>query len=505
MHERPGDASVVPADPSLGAMRDGSMPPLPAGTAWDDPDLSLLQPQHGSVPAFPVQALPPFWGDWCGHVAAGAGVPVDYVAMTLLTAAAGLIGGKRRVSPAPAWTEPCVLWTALVGPPSSGKTPAMEAALGPVHALHDELAAGNEAHQRRHLKARETARAERRWWHHELLGAVANRKPAPDMPVAAQEPQPFMPRQLVVEDPAVASATAALRGSPHGILLARDELAGWLAACRAQPVWWLKAWSGGRQVMDGDGGADRAAGCSAVSVLGTIAPDVLAKALAGSEDGGVPARLLFVVPERPPLQPLSDASVALQPLVVAALARLRDLPAPPRVVPLSAEARATFEDLRHSIGNSDGLDGALAAWWGKGAGTVLRLAGVLSFLQWAARPADQPEPLAVSDGALRAANDLWAGYLWGHAEAVLAITGESEQRRCARKALRWIRVQRLEEVGREDIRRRARAARNAQDADDVIDTLVDSGWLSPLDATQAKTGRKRLRWVVNPRLRRLAI
>jgi hypothetical protein len=141
---------------------DAAAPP-PPGSAWQTPDVSLLEPLHAEVPLFPLKTLPPFWGDWCGHVADGAGVAADYVAMTLLTAAAGLIGGKRRVSPAPAWTEPCVLWTALVGPPSSGKTRAMEAALAPAYALHDELVAATEAQQRRHLKVRETARAEA-WW-----------------------------------------------------------------------------------------------------------------------------------------------------------------------------------------------------------------------------------------------------------------------------------------------------------------------------------------------------
>ena len=87
-----------------------------------------------------------------------------------------------------------------------------------------------------------------------------------------------------------------------------------------------------------------------------------------------------------------------------------------------------------------GLMGRPADWWGKGTGTVLRLAGVLAFLDWAAQAQDTPEPTHVSARATRGAIDLWRDYLWPHAQAVLRIAGSERQHR-ARKVLQWIKRQ----------------------------------------------------------------
>ncbi|MCI1141932.1 DUF3987 domain-containing protein [Sphingomonas sp. WKB10] len=68
-------------------------------------------------------------------LAAGAGAPVDYVAVGVLGVVASLVGAKRRVQPCtttPQWQEPCVLWVAPVGDPSSNKSPAIDAATGPL-------------------------------------------------------------------------------------------------------------------------------------------------------------------------------------------------------------------------------------------------------------------------------------------------------------------------------------------------------------------------------------
>jgi hypothetical protein len=55
-----------------------------------------------------------------------AGSSEDYVAQALLAAVAGLCGQGVSARITEAWSEPVILWQALVGGPSCGKTPALE-------------------------------------------------------------------------------------------------------------------------------------------------------------------------------------------------------------------------------------------------------------------------------------------------------------------------------------------------------------------------------------------
>ncbi|TWS97292.1 DUF3987 domain-containing protein [Reyranella sp. CPCC 100927] len=483
---------------------------IEADADWDEPDLTLLGARHGDLPAFPVALLPRFWRDWCQRAAAGKGVAVDYVALPLLAAAASLLGAKRYVSPVPAWVEPCVLWTALVGEPSSGKTSGLAAAVALTRALDDdwELAA---AGRRRYVTDLETARAERWWWREAVRGAVANHKPSPAIPPEAHEPQPFVPRQCVVDEPGIDAVAAALRGRRGGVLLAPESLAGWLTAMAHDVAGasdrsrWLKAWSADSWKLDGKAPADTVLEtgrcnwipCTAVSITGTIETDAIAAMLAG-HDGGLGARFLFTWPGRPPLQPLSDAAVGRD--ADWALARLRDLPDVTHILPLTTEARALFEDFRRTLdAHAERLDGAEAAWWGRGASNVLRLAGVWTFLDWSAQFADPSEPPVVAAPALEAAIALWTTYLWPHAGAVLGAAGTSDTKRQARRALLWIRGQSLAQVSRDDLWRHARVAPNASGVDGVIETLIAGRWLRRIVPAEG-VGRPRLRWAVNPAL-----
>src|SRR5262249_11194818 len=68
--------------------------------------------------------------------------PLDYVVQSLLAAVAALWGAGVLVRVTPAWSEPLVLWQALVGPSSSGKSPALESVRALMGALEPEVAAG---------------------------------------------------------------------------------------------------------------------------------------------------------------------------------------------------------------------------------------------------------------------------------------------------------------------------------------------------------------------------
>ena len=84
----------------------------------------LLNESRRPAPAFPLHLFSEAWATWLTDTAEGCGAPVDFVASTLITAASSLIGNSTWVSPWQGWCIPPLLWSARVGLPSSGKTPA---------------------------------------------------------------------------------------------------------------------------------------------------------------------------------------------------------------------------------------------------------------------------------------------------------------------------------------------------------------------------------------------
>ena len=99
--------------------------PRSSARDWDEIDTALLEETRLPVPAFPLDLLPPFWRAWVADTARSTGAAADYVVQSLLAAVSGLGGAGVGVRIGPRWCEPLILWQALVGPPSSGKSPAI--------------------------------------------------------------------------------------------------------------------------------------------------------------------------------------------------------------------------------------------------------------------------------------------------------------------------------------------------------------------------------------------
>ena len=101
---------------------------------WPEPDPLLLRRSRRPPVPFPDKVLATEWDQWMRDTAKSAGAPPDYVAMPLLSALAALIGNARVVSPWEGWKEPSILWTGIVGDPSSGKSPGSDPVLSLVRA-----------------------------------------------------------------------------------------------------------------------------------------------------------------------------------------------------------------------------------------------------------------------------------------------------------------------------------------------------------------------------------
>ena len=130
---------------------------------------------------------------------------------------------------------------------------------------------------------------------------------------------------------------------------------------------------------------------------------------------------------------------------------------------------------------ADEADGVAAEWIAKGVPTIVRLAGLLSLMEWAEMDV---EWLPVGTAHIEAAHELWSDYYLPQALAVFDRTGVAGCERDARRVARWLKRVHAPEISREDIRREALGqAVNAEGAEDVLARLEAGGLLRPLPAT----------------------
>lgn len=204
---------------------DATEPQMPA---WPEPDMSLLENQRGEIQRLPLEVFPPAWRAWIEDTAQGAGAPVDYVALALLASTAAIVGCGMQVRATATWHEPLILWVAVVGGPSTGKSPALGAARRLLDRIELEMRSGDEARLREHSQCVEIANARTEKWQGEVKEAIKKSLVPPDMPADAMAPEPFVPRQMIVTDTTIEAVADILRGNARGIILWRDELSAWL-------------------------------------------------------------------------------------------------------------------------------------------------------------------------------------------------------------------------------------------------------------------------------------
>ena len=141
--------------------------------AWRSPDMTVMRANLAPAVAFPEDVLGGMW-PLIQDLAAGAGAPVEYVATSMLAVAASLIGGKRWVRAWEGYEEPCILWAAVVGDPSSNKSPAIDAATRPLRGMELELAEHHRSVMMGYATIAERAKAERKAWEDKVKLATAD-------------------------------------------------------------------------------------------------------------------------------------------------------------------------------------------------------------------------------------------------------------------------------------------------------------------------------------------
>lgn len=504
----------------------------------DGPDMSILKESAFPAPAFPVDALGGFWADRVRLWANDKTAPVDYTAVSLLVGAAALIGNSRKVRPRKGWTEPCILWGALVGSPSMKKSPAMDPVSEAMSEIESEWIAPYRNALREWEADKRRAEGKRKIWeaHIDEMTKAGVSKAAIDeedliggddsMPEDCVIPKKPVQRRAKVTDSTLEALIYNLEGNPRGLMCLRDELAAWYSSFTrytggggsSDRAVWLEAYGGREYKVDRVKHMDAPVTLPslAVSVLGGLQPDRLRDFMKISDDG-LQARFLYAWPE--PIYPQwspsdleedSGALVALQKLADLTM-ELDDKGRPlPNVLPMTEKASAHFTNWVHQRAVDERLTtGTLSGAFGKADGMVARLALVLEHLWWAADGfSDEAAPEAVSLKAVKAAIRLRDGYFKPMQLRVFNHGASDSSLNQARRLAAWILRERPATVGTRDVTHGSSGTgfghADAKDVVVAIEALVKAQWLVPIDVETGKRGRPSRRYKIDKRVYEMA-
>ncbi|MBU6526384.1 DUF3987 domain-containing protein [Methylocystis sp. MJC1] len=277
-----------------------------AGTSAP-PDWPESRPITSRLPAvkvFEPELLPTSLGNHIFDISDRQQSPADFAAVACLCGLAAIVGNDVRIKPKSSddWEVVANLWGANIGRPSAMKSPAMRAALAPVYAIQ-EVARDNWDAARKEAEidaalnelgakdaAKEAAKAIKtgdRDRARQILAAHIHGD-------GADQPCP----RWVVNDASVEKLGELLNQNRHGLLLIRDELAGFLSKLQGEDnqserAFYLEAFNGdGAFTYDRIGRGTVHIERATVSIIGGIQPSRIAPLVRGTMTGAADDGLL---------------------------------------------------------------------------------------------------------------------------------------------------------------------------------------------------------------------
>jgi hypothetical protein len=480
-----GPAYEAGADDDGGAEADG----------WELIRLGTLPPAE----PFPLGVLPAPARALAEAAAASIACPVDYVAVAILATASGIIGRSASLHVKSGYFASASLYAALVGSPSSGKSPALRAAMAPLWSIAGMLF--------------DLWRAARDAWE---AAKPEDRGEEPEL------------QRVVSTDTTTEALGPILASNPRGLTVAPDEMTKWVMSMDqykggkgGDRPFYLSAW-GGEPVY-----IDRAKHMREpiavphpfLTVVGGMTPDMLSALSEGKgREDGFMARLLFCFPERttrryskdgipePVAGDWHDLVMALwhrQPRAIDG----KTVPHVVRMSPEAARAWAAWCQAHYAEQEADDFPESLEGPWGKLEAYAARLALILHLMHLAADPTgpggDEPPelPRRIIDDAARLVS-----YFASHTRRIYATMGGKARDggEDVRALIRWIvRNDRTEFSTRDIARNFDRFEADPGALGEALAWMTDHHLIRPLAEPEAapRPGRKRApSYDVNPAL-----
>ena len=443
-------------------------------------------------PSLPRGVLPPAIEDFAFAKGGIMGADPGGLAVAALAVCAGALTDAIKLQVKrhdPNWLESARLWVALIGEPSTKKSPVLDAAIRPLAVINAGL-------------RREYDAAKGKW---DKLSK--EEKEQTDEPVL---------RQTILGDTTIEAAQVALRQNPQGLLCHQDELAGWFGAmdkyagprgAAKDRGFWLTAFNGGAYAVDRVSRGSSLIENLSVCVLGGIQPGPIRTLAADGHDDGLFARICPLVISTAGVgrdEPMPDAEKAYRSLVEA-LHRRQPEPAsrfngysPPvlrfddgaQTIRQNLEAKhlelqKSFETINRKlaahIGKYDGLFARLCVTW-----HAVENAG------WEVLPCTIKEDVAAR------VDRFLHGFLLPHAIAFYAgILGLSDDHDSLAAVAGYILARRLSVVTNRDVQRGNRTMRGLErrDVQRIFQQLEALGWLHEVPSRRVTDPPH---WAVNP-------
>lgn len=466
------------------------------------------------VPAFDPEMLPDSIRGYVMDVAQRIQSAPDYAAVVAICALSAVLGRKVLIHPKQYddWAVTPTAWGALIGGPSTMKSPSLAEMLKPVHSIESKAAAEWEERVKLHkaeLEAEDIAASLAKRNAKKLI--EDGRKEEAVMYLAASDDvgqAPTLPR-IIVNDASVEALGERLRENPNGLLLVRDELSGWISLMmqedkQSDRAFFLEAFNGNASyTYDRIGrGTVRIEHCT-LSVVGGIQPSKIGPlvrgAVRGSADDGLIQRLqLAVWPD--PVKSWRWIDRAPDPhsrtRYVQAFERLYALELPagddgPLSLHFTPEAQAMFiewmEELQLEARSGD-IPEAVQSHLLKMPKTVAGLALLFEILEGGTQ--------AVSEIATARALE-WADYLRSHANRLYSAATQGD---LAGARLILKRQSKLTSPfkGREIQRKGWPGLSTPEEVASALEVLVDYGYLHELEIPSTTIGgrpTKAYRWI----------
>ena len=462
-------------------------PPLPLGTTH----------RHG--PPFPLEVLPDWIADQCREIAYAFQVPEDLPAMLALGSLSTILAGHVKVNlTGSAWVEHVNLYLVSALLPGSGKSPVFKVMTKPVVAVEKEsrIAAKKqindyerersiEEDRKKHFRTIAVkAEGDERGTAITELIAIDKKLDAQIRPPAGHLISEDITPEALVEELAANGGRMALLSSEGGVF---DMMAGqYVDKGKATNLAvYLQGWSADSVRRKRTKGEAIVIDEALLTVCVTTQPGVV-EALGANRElvtKGVPVRFMFSVP--PSLVGYRDRRRVLEDIDstinttyqetmtqigLAALGTEHTLML--RTTTAAGDRFLEWDQIRENQQRPGGTLAARAEWAAKLRATVLRCCGIL-------HTADQTAGDLIDIDVVERAIVL-ADYWMAHADVVEKMWSDDQTTARARSIVTWSIDNNKPEFSLRDVTAKRGTFHTADDAVGPLQTLVDLGWITPL-------------------------
>ncbi|MBJ3783858.1 DUF3987 domain-containing protein [Devosia sediminis] len=417
-------------------------------------------------PTLPANLLPPVIETFARRQGELMGVDPGGLAMAALTVAAAAIPDSVKLQVKrhdPSWTESARLWCALIGSPSTKKSPTISIASAPLRQIDDGL-----------------------------LRSYVDRMVDWERLDKAQKALTPPPRQerTRIEDVTVEAAQQVLADNEQGLLLIRDELSAWFGsmekygsskASASDRGFWLQAFNGGSYAVNRVGRGAALVPNLSVSLLGGIQPEPIRAISKDLADDGLMQRLVpiclgsaSVGTDAPAGSEVGDYRDA-----ISRMRRLRSRGDALRFSPSAHSIRAEREKRHHELAMAwETVNRKIGAHLGKYDALFARLCIVFHCLD--EMHGDVPVDEIGEDVAERVAAFM-DDYIYRHLLAFYTnVLGAADDQDEVTAVAGYILAHRLESISVSEARRGDRKMRQMTEdkAKEVLGKLDAFGWLT---------------------------